>query len=80
MMGDDIDLVEGSFCKSGYCEVERKGGEEVPDAIAGNQHSHMGKWLLRKRLNPIAEHVSSRPVPTCKSSRGRARTPNRAHA
>ena len=73
---NDSDLGEGSFCDSSDSEVEGEGGEEVPDAIGGTQHSRKGKERERKRSNSVAEQVSSGPVPTSKSTRGRARTPN----
>ena len=75
--GSDSDLGEGSLCDSSHSEVEGEDGEEVPDAIAGTQHSHRGKGRKRKLSNSVADHVSSGPVPTSKkSTRGRARTMN----
>ena len=69
---NDNDLEEGSFCDSSDIELEGERGEEVPDTIAGTQHSRKGKGRTRKRSNSVAEHVSSGLV----STRGKARTPN----
>ena len=73
---NDSDLGEGSFRDSSDSGVEGEGREEVPDAIAGTQHSRKGKGHKRKRPNSVAEHVSSGPVTTRKSTRGRARRTN----
>ena len=73
---DRSDLGGGSFCDSSDSEVEGEGGDEVRDAIAGIQHSRKGKGRKRKRSNSVAGLVSSGPVPTSKSTSGRARTPN----
>ena len=72
---DYRDLREGSICDSSDSEVEGEGGQGVPDAIVGTQHSRKGMGCKQKRSNSVADHVSSGPVPTSKSTHGRARTP-----